>query len=40
MGKHVLAIEANAELITDKDQFRAHWNKGIDERAGQGVDTP
>ena len=35
-----VAIEAKAELIRDKEAFRAHWNKDIEEWAAQGVDTP
>ena len=35
-----IAIEARAELIRDKDEFEAHWTKGLDRWFPQGVDTP
>ncbi len=35
-----IAIEANAELIRDKAQFEAHWNKDIERWANEGIETP
>lgn len=35
-----IAIEGLAELIRDKAQFKAHWNKDLEIWFPQGVDTP
>ncbi|MGE0179696.1 MAG: pyridoxamine 5'-phosphate oxidase family protein [Sphingomonas sp.] len=35
-----VAIEGNADLIRDKNQFAAHWTKGLDMWFEQGIDTP
>lgn len=41
LGKPVfVAIEAHAELIVDKSQFKQHWIKDIEDWAKQGVETP
>jgi general stress protein 26 len=34
------AVEGRAEIIQDKDAFRAHWTPDIDRWFEQGVDTP
>ena len=34
------AVEGTAQLIRDKDAFRAHWTSGLDRWFEQGVDTP
>jgi general stress protein 26 len=35
-----VSIEGEAELIQDKGQFEAHWNKDLERWFEQGVDTP
>ena len=35
-----VSIEGTAELIRDKAQFEAHWNKDLERWFEQGVDTP
>jgi general stress protein 26 len=41
LGKPVfVAIEAHAELIVDKAQFKQHWNKDVEAWAEQGIETP
>ena len=35
----MVAVEGQAELITDKAQFEAHWTDGLDEWFTDGVDT-
>jgi general stress protein 26 len=35
-----IAIEGQAELIRDKAQFEAHWNKDMELWFEQGTDTP
>ena len=35
-----VSIEGEAELIQDKAQFEAHWNKDLERWFEQGVDTP
>ncbi len=34
-----IAIEANAELIRDKDTFREHWTDGLERWFPDGVET-
>lgn len=33
-------VEGRAELIRDKEQFKAHWTSGLDRWFKDGVDTP
>jgi general stress protein 26 len=35
-----LAVEGDAEIITDRAQFEAHWTKDLDRWFKQGPDTP
>ncbi|KFD30161.1 pyridoxamine 5'-phosphate oxidase family protein [Sphingobium yanoikuyae] len=35
-----LAVEGTAMLIRDKDQFEAHWTKGLERWWPQGTQTP
>jgi general stress protein 26 len=35
-----LAIEGRAELIRDREQFRAHWTKDLERWWPEGADTP
>jgi general stress protein 26 len=35
-----VAVEGEAELIRDKDQFKAHWTPDLDIWFKDGVDTP
>lgn len=41
-GKHwfYVAVEGRADLIRDKSQFEAHWNKDLEVWFKDGVDTP
>jgi general stress protein 26 len=36
----MIAVEGKAELITDKNQFEAHWNAELDRWFEQGAETP
>jgi general stress protein 26 len=40
MRPFFVAIEGRAELIRDKGQFEAHWNKDLERWFKEGVDTP
>lgn len=35
-----IAVESDAELVHDKAEFAAHWDKGLDRWFPQGTDTP
>jgi general stress protein 26 len=35
-----VAVEGHAELIRDKELFKAHWTSGLDRWFEKGVDTP
>jgi general stress protein 26 len=35
-----VAVEGVAELLTDREAFRAHWNSDLDRWFADGVDTP
>lgn len=35
-----LSVEGRAELIRDREQFKAHWVSDMDRWADQGADTP
>ncbi|WP_375461515.1 pyridoxamine 5'-phosphate oxidase family protein [uncultured Enterovirga sp.] len=35
-----IAVAGTAELIRDKNAFRAHWTKDLDRWFADGVDTP
>lgn len=35
-----VAVEGEAELIRDKDQFKAHWTRDLDLWFKDGIDTP
>jgi general stress protein 26 len=35
-----VAVEGEAELVRDKAQFAAHWDKSLDRWFPQGTDTP
>lgn len=35
-----VAVEGQAELIRDKDQFKAHWTPSLDRWFKNGADTP
>lgn len=35
-----IAVESDADLVRDKAQFAAHWDKGLDRWFPQGTDTP
>lgn len=35
-----IAVEGEAELIRDRDQFKAHWTPDLDIWFKDGVDTP
>lgn len=35
-----VAVEGNAELIRDRDQFKAHWTPDLDFWFKDGIDTP
>jgi general stress protein 26 len=35
-----IAVEGDAELVRDKAQFTAHWDKSLDRWFPQGTDTP
>ncbi len=40
MRPFFVAIEGQAELIRDKNQFEAHWNKDLERWFKDGVETP
>jgi general stress protein 26 len=35
-----IAIEGQAKLVRDRNQFAAHWTKGLERWWPQGIDTP
>jgi general stress protein 26 len=35
-----VAVEARAQLIRDRAEFRAHWTTGLDRWFERGIDTP
>ncbi|MBC8050359.1 MAG: pyridoxamine 5'-phosphate oxidase family protein [Chitinophagales bacterium] len=35
----MVAVQGEAELITDKTEFETHWTKGLDQWFKDGVDT-
>jgi general stress protein 26 len=35
-----IAVQGHAELIRDREAFRAHWNKDLERWFENGVDTP
>lgn len=35
-----IAVESDADLVRDKAQFAAHWDKGLDRWFPQDIDTP
>jgi general stress protein 26 len=40
MRPFFLTVEGRAQLIRDKEEFEAHWTKGLDRWFEQGTDTP
>jgi general stress protein 26 len=40
MKPFFITVEARAELIRDKAQFKEHWTKDLDAWFKQGIDTP